>query len=310
MEWQEISISTVPEAVEAVADIFYELGSNGVVIEDPELLRTMAGSGQWDAYELPEELLNRSLTLVKGYLPVDGRLPEKLEELRAEVAEVMSRLGQPMPEISLTALNEEDWANSWKAYFKPLKIGERVVVCPSWESYEASEQDIVLDLDPGMAFGTGTHATTAMCVRFLEQYVKKNDKVLDVGTGTGILAMTAARLGAGQVTALDYDPTAVKVAAENIKKNKLEGRIDVKVNDLLAGISERADLIVANIIADIIIKLFPQAKTNLKENGVFIASGIIGERRDDVFHAGLDAGFELLEESCQEDWVAMVWKLL
>ncbi|MFZ5753774.1 MAG: 50S ribosomal protein L11 methyltransferase [Bacillota bacterium] len=308
MEWQEISISTVPEAVEAISDIFYELGSGGVVIEDPELVKAMAGSGQWDAYELPEDLLNRPLTLVKGYLPVDDRLPGKLEELRAEVAEIMSRLDQPLPELIISSLNEEDWANSWKAYFKPVKIGERVVVCPSWERYEASEEDIVLDLDPGMAFGTGTHATTAMCVRFLEQYVKKDDTVLDVGTGTGILAMCAARLGASQVKAFDYDPTAVKVAAENIKKNNLDDKIQVQVNDLLAGITDQADLIVANIIADIIIKLFPQAKTNLKENGIFITSGIIGERRDDVVHTGLDLGFELVEESCQEDWVALVWQ--
>lgn len=300
----------MPEAVEAISDIFYELGSGGVVIEDPELVKAMAGSGQWDAYELPEDIFNRSLTLVKGYLPVDDRLPGKLEELRAEVAEVMSRLDQPLPEIIISSLNEEDWANSWKAYFKPVKIGERVVVCPSWECYVASDKDIVLNLDPGMAFGTGTHATTAMCVRFLEQFVKKDDKVLDVGTGTGILAMTAARLGASQVKAFDYDPAAVKVAAENIKKNNLDDKIQVQVNDLLTGINERADLIVANIIADIIIKLFPQAKTNLKEGGIFITSGIISERRDDVVQTGLNLGFELVEEAFQEDWVVLVWKLL
>lgn len=310
MEWQEIAVIALPEAVEAVAQCFYELGSGGVVIEDPALLKTRINEGKWDAFELPEEILQRSFPVVKGYLPVNEELPAKMEELKNGIEEILARLGEESPgAMKLTILQEEDWANSWKVYFKPLKLGNKVVIKPSWESYEAPEGEIVLEMDPGMAFGTGTHITTAMCAAFLEKYLQQCDLVYDVGTGTGILAMLAASTGAYAVLALDYDQVAVKVATENIWHNGLAKRITVKQNDLLSGIEGQADFIVANIIADIILKLLPQVKTHLRAGGYFLASGIIEERRPEVIQAAEATGFRLVEERIKDEWVAQVWQL-
>lgn len=307
MDWLEITVVTEKEAVEAVADLFFCLGSGGVIIEDPEELQRVANSGEWDAFELPEESLQMTRPQVKGYLPCNEELPQKIEELTNELTEIMFRIGQEPCEILSKTVQEEDWANSWKAYFKPLKLGDRLVVRPSWEEYQAKEGELIIALDPGMAFGTGSHATTSMCCGFLEKYLRKGQKVLDVGTGSGILAMASALLGASEVLALDYDPVAVKVATENVQINNLEDKITVRKNDLLQGVTEKADLIVANIIADIIIRLFPQVGDNLLAGGFFVTSGVIEERRQDVMQAAA-SGFELVEEKCQNGWVAQVWK--
>ena len=309
MEWQEITVITVSEAVEAVAECFYQVGSGGVVIEDPELLKTKISEGNWDAFELPEERLYQSSPVVKGYLPINDSLPQKLEQLKLRIEEIMARLGEKNSEIRLAIVQEEDWANSWKVYFKPIKLGSRIVIKPTWEDYQAGEDEIVLEMDPGMAFGCGTHATTAMSVLLLEKFLHPGFKVIDVGTGTGILAMIAASLGAEEVLALDYDEVAVKVAQENIQQNGLAHLITVKKNNLLVGVEQKVELIVANIVAATIIKLALQAKERLNQGGFFLVSGIIKERREEVFTALQEIGFVLREEKTQEDWVAQVWQL-
>lgn len=307
MEWMEVCVSSVSETVEAIADIFYELGSGGVVIEDPSQLQDLAASGQWDAFELPEEAFTKTLPVVKGYLPFNEGYEAKLGKLISEVSGISKRMETKPAEISTRKVDQEDWANSWKKYFKPLRLGKRLIVRPTWEKYSPEEGEIVLDLDPGMAFGTGGHVTTAMMAAFLEKYIRPGMKVIDVGTGTGILAMFSSRLSAGRVLALDNDDVAVKVARRNIESNGLSGMIRVRQNDLLAGIQEKADLIVANIIADIIIKLFPQARECLGKEGLLLVSGIIGDRKEDVLKAGQRWGFELLEAKEEEDWVAQAW---
>lgn len=309
MDWLEITVQTEAEAVEAVADLFYRLGSGGVVIEDPDELHRKANSGEWDAFELRPELFLMTKPQVKGYLPINEDLPRKREELSFELAEIMARIDKEPCGMTSKLVKEEDWANSWKAYFKPLKISQRLVVCPTWEEYQAESDELVIQLDPGMAFGTGSHATTFMCAGFLEKYLQSGANVIDVGTGSGILAMGAALLGAAKVLALDYDAVAVKVATQNVQLNDLERIISVRRNDLLHGISEKADLIVANIIADIIIRLFPQLGQILLPGGIFISSGVIGERREDVIKAAEQCGFYLVEEQAQDDWVAQVWKM-
>jgi len=309
MDWQEISVSTQPEAVEAVSDLFHRLGAGGVVIEDPDILLRMTQSGQWDAYELPQKRLEQLQPVVKGYLPVNEELPEKQEELKTGLAQIALRLCQEPYRVDLITINEEDWANSWKAYFKPLKISEKLVIRPTWEPYAARSGEIVLDLDPGMAFGTGSHVTTVMCACLLEKYIRPGDSVIDVGAGTGILAMGAARLGAGEVLAVDYDPVAVKVARENVQQNNLDDKVRVLSNDLLTGLEITADLITANIIADIIIRLLPQVKSRLYPEGIFIASGIIKERKAEVTAAARKLGFMLVEEREEEGWTAQVWKV-
>lgn len=309
MKWQEITVATVPDAVEAVAECFFQVGSGGVVIEDPELLQTKIQEDCWDAFELPEEGLQRLFPQVKGYLPVNDDLPGKLEQLKLAIEEIMTRLRKESGQISLAIVQDEDWANSWKVYYKPLKIGKRIVIKPTWEEYQTAQGELVLEMDPGMAFGAGTHATTYMSALLLEKYLKIGDEVIDVGTGTGILAMIAASLGAKEVVALDFDEVAVKVAQENIKHNGLTDLVTIKQNDLLTGVEKKAELIVANIVAKTIIKLASQAKNCLKSDGYFLVSGIIKERREEVKIALQKAGFEFLEEKTQEEWVAQVWQL-
>lgn len=201
-------------------------------------------------------------------------------------------------------VQEEDWANAWKAYFRPTRVGERLVVIPSWESYELQEGDLPLHLDPGMAFGTGTHATTALCLRSLEKLVKPGARVLDVGTGSGILAIAAKRLGAGEVVAIDVDPVAVKVAGENAAKNQVQ--LDVRHATLDQVEKEPADLIIANIIASIIIDIMPDVVDRMKSGARFLASGIIAEKRQQVLDAMTAAWLLPVEIREEGGWVAIV----
>lgn len=217
MKWAEISIQTSHEATEAVAEIFHELGASGVLIEDPELVNTYIHSGAWDYTDIPLAEETEVVT-VKAWLPTDEDLPSKLEQLRLHIDEMSQFLDKGSGVINCSEIQDEDWANNWKQFFHPERIGEKIVVKPSWEEYTPLDNDIVIELDPGMAFGTGTHATTSMCIQFLEEYVKPEMKVFDVGTGSGILAIAASKLGAKDIQAADYDEVAVDVAKENIEK--------------------------------------------------------------------------------------------
>jgi len=257
MKWAEISIRTTHEATEAVANIFHDLGASGVIIEDPELINSYRRSGTWEYCDIPEAADSEIVT-VKAYLPVDELLDEKLELFEKRVNElVFHDLDKGSGDIHWREIHEEDWAMAWKNYYHPVKIGERVVVKPSWEHYAPVKDEIIIELDPGMAFGTGTHHTTAMCIRCLEEFLKPGACVVDVGTGSGILAVTAAKLGASVVKAIDSDPVAVRVAQENIVANGVKETVEVFCGNLLSEISERAQIIVANIIADIIIGMVP-----------------------------------------------------
>ncbi|HWR38115.1 MAG TPA: 50S ribosomal protein L11 methyltransferase [Patescibacteria group bacterium] len=306
MKWAEISIQTTHEATEAVADIFHDLGSSGVVIEDPELVNSYRRSGSWDYCDIPEAL-NTEVVTVTAYLPVDERLQEKLRQFEARVNHLAQcDLDKGLGLITWREVQEEDWATSWKQYFHTARVGERVVIKPSWEEYRAEERDLVIELDPGMAFGTGTHHTTAMCICALEEVLKPGDQVFDVGTGSGVLAVAAAKLGAADVLAADFDPVAVRVASENVAANQVGDRVKVEVGDLLTGFSGQADVIVANIIADIIIRMLPDVPKHLRPGGVFIASGIIVERRDEVLNA-LQAQHLTVEKVSEEGgWNAII----
>lgn len=306
MKWAEISIQTTHEATEAIADIFHELGSSGVVIEDPELVNSYRRSGTWDYCDIPEEI-NVEVVTVKAYLPVDEQLEGKLRLFEERVNELVNHnLDKGKGHIAYQEINEEDWASSWKDFFHPVKVGEKVVIKPSWEDYESIEGDIVIELDPGMAFGTGTHHTTAMCIRCLEEVVKPNSVVFDVGTGSGVLAVASAKLGASRVQAVDLDSVAVRVAKENTMINHVDRIVSVAAGDLLTGISGKADVIIANIIADVIIKLVEDIPERLNDNGVLIASGIIVERLSDVTAAIL-ANHLVIDKVIEEGgWVAIL----
>lgn len=306
MKWAEISIQTSHEAMEAVADIFHDLGASGVVIEDPEMVNNYRRSGEWDYCDIPEEA-NLEVVTIKSYLPVDELLDDKLRVFEERVNCLHEHnLDKGRGSINCREVQEEDWASSWKDYFHPTRVSERIVIKPTWEEYVPSDGDLVIELDPGMAFGTGTHHTTTMCIRCLEDIIKRDHTVFDVGTGSGILAVAAAKLGASRVRAIDFDPVAVRTAKENVASNGVLATVDIIQGDLLTGVEGQADVIVANIIADIIIKMLPDTYSKLAENGVFIASGIIADRLGDVTEALLEQGFVVDKVIEEGGWVAIV----
>lgn len=306
MKWAEISIQTTHEAADMVANIFHDLGSSGVVIEDPELVNSYLRSGRWDYSDIPEATETEIVT-VKAYLLADEHLDAKLATLESRVQELISYgINKGSGITQCREIMEEDWESSWKEFFHPIKVGERIVIKPSWEDYVAMPEDLVIELDPGMAFGTGTHHTTAMCCRALEQVVEPGHVIFDVGTGSGILAVAAAKLGAGQVQAVDLDGIAVRVAKENVTINKVEHVVQVAQGDLLTGISGQADIIIANIIATIVIQLLVDIPARLKDGGVFIASGIITERLSEVVAAMVGQNLVIDKVIEEGGWVAVV----
>ena len=306
MEWQEVGITTTEDALESVTDLFYQVGAAGVVIEDPRVVDAYLKENKWDYYELPLETMEAESVVVKAYLPVDDRLPALMATLRRRLDELAEYFEDYRAEITLTKVKEADWANAWKAYYKPVKVSDKVVIKPSWENYDTDGCDVVIELDPGMAFGTGSHPTTVMSIRALEKYLIPGEKVIDVGTGSGVLAVTAAKLGASAVLALDLDPLAVRVAQTNINLNNVHDRVTVRPGNLLLGVDEQAALVVANIIADVIMDLSAQVWERLIDKGIFIASGIIKERCDEVVRHLSSKGFHIEEILRENGWVALV----
>jgi ribosomal protein L11 methyltransferase len=243
---------------------------------------------------------------ITGYLPVDDRLEERLEGLRERLAVLRESGLDPGDGLAVRFVQDEDWAEAWKAYFRPIRVGRSLVIKPSWETLAAADGDRVIELDPGMAFGTGAHPTTQLCLALLEERVAPGDRVLDLGTGSGILALAAARLGAREVLALDLDPVAVAAARENVAANGLAGVVRVEEGGVEAAPGPPYDLVVANILADVIRDLAPALALQLRRRGLLIASGIIADRAADVTVALRAAGFDLEEERAQEEWRALV----
>lgn len=306
MKWMEISILTTQESTEAIASIFHDLGASGVVIEDPQLVNEYRASGAWDYCDLPEAEFEG--VTVKAYLPAENGVVEELQELHERIARLHEfGLDLGLGTVQCREVEEEDWADSWKKYFHPIKVGRRVVIKPTWQPYLPEEADeVVIEIDPGMAFGTGTHHTTASCILCLEDYITPGCTVLDVGTGSGILAVVAAKLGAAYVQAVDYDAVAVRVAHENIVLNKVENKVSVQQGDLLQGIDQTADVLLANIVADVILRLLPEVPARINTGGVFIASGIIEQRFAEVSEAMLQQDFVLEKIIEDAGWVTVV----
>lgn len=308
MKWCEISIQTAHEAVELIAEIFRDLGASGVVIEDPELVNDYITSGKWDYTDIPLATETEVVT-EKAYLPVNGELEGRLQSFRQELKILESRGVSIAPGIITTSeLQDEDWSDTWKQYFHTEKPGERVVIKPTWESYAPQADEVVIELDPGAAFGTGTHATTSMCIRQLEKLVEPGMTVFDVGTGSGILAIIAAKLGAGSVQAVDYDDAVLKIVQENLAQNNVQDIVSVDRSDLMQNVHGRAKLVIANIIADIIIRLFEQLDGHLEEGGALLASGIIEDRTEDVLAAAEAHGYAAAERMESRGWACIIFK--
>ncbi|TQW71177.1 50S ribosomal protein L11 methyltransferase [Clostridioides difficile] len=310
--WIEVTIKTTTEAVEPITNILYEQGAGGAVIEDPkDFLFQKKNELDWDYVE--EEVFKKNEeddVLIKTYVSEEKNVMEFVEIIKQKVLGLKD-FGIDIGEgsVSLDQVNGADWANAWKAYYKPTKVGQRVVVKPTWEDYAMQEGDLIIELDPGMAFGTGTHETTSMCIRELEKYVNKDSKVFDIGCGSGILAIAAAKLGAKEVVAVDLDEVAVKVAKENVLENKVEKSVSVMHGNLTDVIKDKADVIVANIIADIIKILAKDVQNFMKEDAIFISSGIILDKVEEVKESLIENGFEIVEVQKLGEWSAIVSKL-
>lgn len=305
MQWVEVNVQVTHEAVEATADILTSAGATGVAIEDPQLINDLRNSGSWELCDIPEQE-NTEVVTVSAYYADDEKFNGRLAMIEQELMAVEGRIGKfRFGNTRFRRISEKDWVNEWKQYFHVTHVGKSLVIKPSWEEYTPAEGEHVIKIDPGMAFGTGTHHTTNMCMARLEKVLPQGASVFDVGTGSGILAIAAALLGAKEVKAVDIDAVAVRVAKENIADNGLEDKIEVKEGDLLHGTEGKADVIIANIIADIIIMLLKDIPVKLNDNGIFLASGIIKDRQADVEAAAAEVGMQVDHVDEKGGWVVM-----
>jgi ribosomal protein L11 methyltransferase len=326
--WLEVAVTTSAEAVDAISEMLMQLGAGGVVIDDPRLLARRAaeiGPELIDEPDIvaakrlyikdalnggkPDDRHNDAPVVVRAYLP--GSLGDyDWQALQEQVRGIHAVGLDPGPALVTTVVvSEEDWADAWKRFYTIQRIGRSIVIVPSWLEYDPMPGDVVVQLDPGMAFGTGTHPSTRLCLAALEDFVKPGCSVLDIGTGSGILAITAAKLGA-MVTAIDIDAGAVAIAAENAAANQVEEKI-VTATGTLSCIppEQKYDLIVANIVADAIIDMSPAVVRHLYPASRFVAAGIVNNRLTEVDAAWQRAGLTVRDSRRLDEWVCLVGSL-
>lgn len=307
MQWYEIKIKTTSTAVEAVSNLLYELGAQGIVVEDPnDPIYNEGYEGDWDYFDKSELTFEYEGALVKAYIETES--PQALIPVIQEQVTGLRRfdLDPGLGEVTLKEIRESDWANEWKKYYHPVRIGRHLVIKPSWEFFEPEALDLVIELDPGGAFGSGTHETTTMCAEFLEETVEAGMTVYDIGCGSGILAIAAAKLGAAEVVAADIDPAAVEVAQENVDINQVAETVRVVQGDLMQVVDGPAELVVTNIIAEVIAALAAGMKHYLKPGGLWISSGIIDKKLPQVMEAMTRHGYEIIEVRERGEWRALL----
>ena len=309
MDWLEVTVRTNTAGADLISELLISAGAKGTSIEDRfDAFSEPTDATQWDLIDPSVIEKMDEDTLVHAYFPAETTSRETIESLRARLAALTPEwLGFDAGKRALEIANvrEEDWAENWKKYYKPFRVGRHLVVRPVWEKYEPQAGDKIISIDPGMAFGNGTHETTSMCLGLVEDYIKPGDTVLDVGTGSGILAIASVLMGAQSALGIDLDPVAVRVANENIERNGLSGRVNAQVGDLVKGIDTQADVVFANIIADAVILLSRAVRAHMKPGGVFICSGIILEREQDVLDALAEAGFTVDRIEHRGEWSAI-----
>jgi ribosomal protein L11 methyltransferase len=307
--WIEVTIITSSEAVEAVTEMLNNTGVSGVSILDPaDMIYRRDHTTDWDYFD--ETIINtNNEVVVKGYYKKDEKFYDNFEKIKIGVNNLPEfGLDKGLGTVTMTDVKEEDWENNWKKYYKPTKVGEKVVIKPIWEEYNKKSDEVIVELDPGMAFGTGTHETTRMCIKALERHVGEESTVFDIGTGSGILSIAAAKLGAAMVIGVDLDPVAVVSAKQNVSYNGLNN-IEILYGDLMEVVKGKANIVIANIMADIIMFLTEGVKPFIVEGGYFISSGIILSKKDEVLDKLKSCGFKIEEINIEGEWVCIVAKL-
>lgn len=308
MQWLEAVVHTTTFGSDIVSDELMALGAAGTEIVDRADVPDPRQPGvYWELYDPAMVDAMPSDVLVKAWFERGENEERTLENVRLRLDQLRAQDGGQLGALTLdvSGVQDEDWSENWKKYYKPFRIGTHLVVKPTWEAYAARGDDLVIELDPGMAFGTGTHETTNMCMQLLEKHLKPGMHVMDVGTGSGILAIAAARLGAEDVLAIDIDPAAVKVARENIALNQVQARVRAVEGDLCKSEAMPCELAVANIVADAICMLAGPLTRHLEKGGLLICSGIIREREADVQKAAREAGYAPVDRVEQGEWVAL-----
>lgn len=307
MNWFEMKVATTTQAVEMVSSILIEAGSQGVSIVDPSDYDMLVDDGFGQIKPEKSVLFETEEVFVSGYFPDTKNYTEIVDYIREKLTEAESfGLDLGRNALLVDKVNEEDWANAWKTYYKIVRVSRFLTIKPSWETYIPSKHEHVIALDPGMAFGTGTHPTTRLSLEALEQVIRGGEYVIDVGTGSGVLSIAAKALGAGVVEAYDLDEKATRIAKENIALNAYATDVVVRENDLLKGVVAQADIIVANILAEILQHLVVDAWTNLKPNGILILAGIIQSKRDGLVMQLEKQGFDIIQENRMKDWVSLI----
>lgn len=309
MNWTEVQIKTTAELEDLVSSILYDVGATGLAIEDPrDILELSKSEGKWD-YVDPSLLdLDCDGITIKAYFSESEDLEDKIQYIRDKI-NTNPMFNKEENLVSISLVDDNDWAESWKKYYKPIRIGEKIIIKPSWETYELEQNDIMIELDPGMAFGTGTHETTAMCTEALEKYLKSRDVVYDIGCGSGILSIVAAKLGAEKVIGVDLDELCIKVSNENIVLNKVDDIVEIRQGNLLDVVEEKANIIVSNIIAEIIAEMTKDLRDYLKDDGMFITSGIIVEKVNLVKKSLLENGFKIIDIIERKGWACIIASL-
>ena len=304
MNWTEITVSVPNEYTESASAIANMTVPYGIYIEDYSDLETSA----WEIAHIDlidEDLINkdRKNSVIHIYISECDNAAEALEFLKERLT------AEKIPfEAGSIGVDDADWNENWKKYFKPIEIGEKLAVVPSWEEYENRENRTILSIDPGAAFGTGTHATTSLCLELLQGFVDDNTEMLDIGCGSGILGLASVLLGCKKAFGVDIDAQSVKTARENAEINRISDKATFEVGDLTQVVSGKYGVICANIVADVIIRLLPDVDEFMTEGGVLIVSGIIDIRKDDVLKAVNDNGFKIADQKYKDNWCAFVLK--
>lgn len=308
MNWYKIEVHTETQSVDILTYLLEENGIDSVVIEDPnDFMFTDAYKGDWDYSEETARQFDSDDTVVKLFVQASSNIDETIKMIEGLLKTISSNgLNIGTGEIKYEIVDDADWKDKWKEYFKPFKIGSHIVIKPSWEAYEAAAGDIVIEMDPGSAFGSGTHETTSMCVKLVEKVITTKDMVYDIGCGTGILGLSAAKLGAKSVIGVDIAEDAIIASKINIEKNKLSDVMDVRLGNLTDVVSDKADIVVANIMADVIIMMTDTIQHFIKHDGYYILSGIVEGRQDDVLKVIIEKNFEVVEHLNEGEWHAIL----